>query len=67
MGFCTLIAECGSCHKTFTCNPKKVPSFNNVPFCKPCVDAANPARIANGLEPVKYSSDAYDCCDEYEL
>ena len=67
MGYCTLIATCGSCKRPFTCNPTKVPSLNNTPFCRDCVEAANPKRIANGLPPITYSKDAYDYCDENEL
>lgn len=67
MGYVWLMAACGSCKRPFMANPNLVPSLNNVPFCQICVDAANPERIANGLEPITYHPDAYKEMDETEL
>jgi hypothetical protein len=51
----------------FSFNPVRVPSFNNVPYCRECVEAANPTRVKNGLPPIRYASDAYSPVDENEL
>ncbi len=66
MGYAILIAVC-RCGRTFGCNPMSVPSINNEPFCKECVDAANPIRVQNGLEPIRYADDAYMPVDEREM
>lgn len=56
-------ARCGQCTQPFTFNPHLVPSLNGVPFCKTCVERANPKRIANGLKPIPISG-AYDVVSE---
>ena len=66
-GYAMLYAPCGACGKMFTSNPTKVPSLNNIPFCKECVDAINPLREKKGLEKIKYADDAYEGCPEEEL
>jgi len=63
--FCNGI--CGSCGKVFTFHPNLVPSKNNIPFCKECVDAANPIRKKNGLSEIKYDPKAYEAVDENEI
>lgn len=68
MGYMTLIARCFTCKQMFSCNPHLVPSVPAVltgtgqkePVCRACVDAANPKRVANGLEPITISPGAYD-------
>lgn len=52
MSFMSAMAECGHCGRIFNFNPALVPSFNDIPFCRACVEAANPIRIENGLEPI---------------
>jgi len=37
------------------------------PFCKRCVEEANPKRIANGLEAVEILDGAYEPMKEEEL
>ena len=66
MGYYFLVANCGSCKRRFTCNPHLVPSLNNIPFCKDCIDRANPQRIKNGLQPITYHPDAYGYATEGE-
>lgn len=66
-GFVFATAACGACKQIFTFNPRKVPSLNNVPFCRECVEAANPIRKANGLPEIPILSDAYGACREEEL
>lgn len=56
--------NCGQCGKLFTFNPHLVPSLNNVPFCKTCIDRANPVRIAKGLQPITILPGAYDVVAE---
>ncbi len=67
MGYAFMIAPCGECHKQFVFNPLRVPSLNNVPFCKDCIDGLNARRKKKGLEPFPYADDAYTCCNENEL
>lgn len=64
MGFYFLVSACGNCKRPFTCNPNLVPSLNNTPYCKTCVDAANPERVKNGLQPITYHPDAYGYAEE---
>jgi hypothetical protein len=59
MGYMMAVGNCGICGKTFSFNPYKVPSSNNIPFCKECIDNANPIRVEKGLPEIKYSADAY--------
>ena len=66
-GYVFMTAICGSCKRPFSFNPLKVPSLNNVPFCKHCVDAANSIRKEKGLPPIVYADDAYEPMLESEL
>ena len=67
-GYALCVGTCGSCHGIFSFNPNKVPSLNDIPFCKPCVDSANAGpRAAKGLPPIAYAKDAYEACPEEEL
>jgi len=71
MGFVIATAACIGCNKFFTFNPHKVPSVRiqgrREPVCRACIEAANPERIKNGLDPVKILPGAYESFDEYEL
>jgi len=68
MGYVFMTALCGQCKRPFMFNPHKVPSLNNIPFCKNCVDAANAGpRQQNGLPPIVYTDDAYQALPEEEL
>lgn len=73
MGFAIAFAPCGACGTTFGFNPLKVPSCRPpsggpaLPICLPCITAANPQRVAKGLEPIVPHPDAYEACDESEL
>ena len=73
MGYAMAVGSCIGCGRTFSFNPVKVPSItlsidgNREPICQDCVNLVNPKRIANGLEPIVPSPDAYDACDEGEL
>ena len=66
MGYMMVMARCGQCGEIFSFNPASVPSLNNIPYCKACIDAANPVRIKNGLDPIVYAADAYEAIDENE-
>lgn len=66
-GYCFVLGCCGQCGQPFSFHPRFVPSLNNVPFCKSCVDRANPMRMANGLPPIKYDERAYEPFPESEL
>lgn len=58
------IGNCVGCHQPFSFNPEKVPSTSAVtgtrePICQHCVQAVNPIRIKNGLEPIVPLPGAY--------
>jgi hypothetical protein len=75
MGYALCTSECLFCRRVFSYNPMRVPSLpanvsptgTREPICRECVEAANPRRIANGLEPIVPHPDAYEPCDESEL
>jgi len=71
MGYVFAWGICHRCGGTFAFNPMRVPSARvngvRVPFCRQCVEWANPIRIKNGLEPIVPAPDAYDACPEEEL
>ena len=47
-----------------TYNASRVPSMRiagvREPFCRTCIEAANPQRIANGLDPIVIHAEAYE-------
>ena len=71
MGYALCQGACWSCGKFMSFNPMRVPSIrvkgHREPVCLDCVNAANPIRIRNGLEPIVPYPDAYEPCDESEL
>lgn len=71
MAFALVFSPCVSCGRTFGYNPNFVPSVkvNGVrePACQSCIEASNPIRIANGLDPWVIQPGAYDAVDENEL
>jgi len=71
MGFALAHGLCIGCRQPFSFNPMRVPSIrvngSREPVCLPCIEEANPRRIANGLEPIVPLPDAYEPCDESEL
>ena len=71
MGYVFALSPCYGCGRLFTHSPLRVPSVlvsgTRVPICQRCVEAANPQRIARGLEPIVVLPGAYDACDEAEL
>jgi hypothetical protein len=71
MGFVLCTAACAGCGRFFPFNPNKVPSIIvdgvKEPVCKPCIDAANPKRVAAGLQPFVIQPDAYEPLPEEEL
>lgn len=64
MSYMQAMSACVGCGRLFSYNPELVPSIriNGVrePICQACVDAANPRRIANKLEPIRVAPGAYD-------
>jgi hypothetical protein len=71
MGYVIALSPCYGCGQLFTYNPVRVPSVivrgSREPICERCLEAANPQRIARGLEPMVLFPGAYDACDEGEL
>jgi hypothetical protein len=66
-GYVSCTSACGQCGRLFSYHPHLVPSLNGVPFCLDCVEAANPTRIKNRLEPIVPATGAYEACPEEEL
>jgi hypothetical protein len=69
--FAMAYAPCIGCKRPFNFNPVRVPSIRHngkrEPICQNCVDAVNPKRIKNGLQPIVPHPEAYTACDESEL
>lgn len=68
MSFVSCVGTCYVCGRMVSFHPNKVPSFKGEPICKACVDnKINPKRIAKGVPPITYDSDAYLGADESEI
>lgn len=73
MGYAFAISHCFGCGGLFSYNPVRVPSIrdpatgNREPICQQCLERVNPIRIANGLQPIIPSPDAYEPVDESDL
>jgi len=67
-GVVQALSECYCCGRMFFYNPHRVPSIPvhgvREPICRSCVDAVNPRRVANGLEPIVPLPGAYEPMDE---
>jgi hypothetical protein len=63
MGYLFAMGVCVGCRNLFSFNPDLVPSIvvngEREPVCLTCVRRVNPARIANGLEPIRPLPGAY--------
>jgi len=66
-GMVLLASACLACEKMFISNPNHVPSLNNQPICRECVEQANEKRAEMGLEPHPIHPDAYEALPEEEL
>jgi hypothetical protein len=69
MGYVSLMADCGQCGRPFMSNPEYVPSLRladgqQLVFCRDCIDAANPERVARGLPAIVVHSLAYEPQEE---
>ena len=67
MGYAFVIGHCGACRKVFTFNPLYVPSLNNIPFCRECIEAANVLRKEKGMESISIHPEAYEPINEEQL
>lgn len=71
MGFVMVHGPCFSCNRVFAYNPHYVPSLTvrgeRVPFCRHCIDVANPLRESRGLPPIVPHPQAYEPLPESEL
>jgi hypothetical protein len=72
MGVFQAYSPCFCCGRCFHYHPLRVPSIRDPetglrePICLPCVEAVNPQRIANGLDPIVPLPGAYDPADDSE-
>ena len=64
MAYMMIMGPCYCCKALMSYNPNTVPSLPvdgvRQAICRACIEQANPKRIANGLEPVVISPDAYE-------
>lgn len=64
MAFMLAHGYCYQCKRLFGFNPDLVPSLTvsgvKEPFCRTCIDAANPIRVRNGLAPIVPLPGAYE-------
>lgn len=59
------LGACWSCGQLFSFAPELVPSIRDEqgerqPVCRTCIEAANPRRIAGGLDPIVPLPGAYE-------
>jgi len=71
MALVYVTGPCAGCRRVFAFNPFRVPSVPTVhgtrePICVECVALVNPARIANGLDPIVPHPRAYEPVDDCE-
>ncbi len=64
MGYYFLTAPCYVCGRLFTSNPNSVPSFENQPICRPCIERVNEERRKNRLPEWPILPDAYGVAEE---
>jgi hypothetical protein len=67
MGYATLVAPCFVCGKLFSGNPRRVPSYQNQPICRDCIEKVNKRRAETGQPLWPVPPDAYEAVDEAEL
>jgi hypothetical protein len=71
MAYVLMHGTCYGCKQLFSFHPNLVPSLTiggtREPFCRSCIERANPTRVANGLAPIVPLPGAYEPCDESEI
>jgi hypothetical protein len=64
MAYVMCMGNCITCGMIFIFNPHRVPSIRinglREPVCLACVTAANPIRVADGLDPIVPHPEAYN-------
>jgi hypothetical protein len=65
MGYMFATGPCHACKRMINFSPSFVPSIRDErgvkqPVCRACIEAANPKRIENGLEPITIHPQAYE-------
>jgi hypothetical protein len=63
MSYMSLVAPCFGCGRLFTSNPDSVPSYQNEPICRDCMEVVNRRRAENGLPLWPILPDAYDAVE----
>lgn len=63
-GYMFATGFCAGCRQLFTFNPELVPSLTingrREPFCRACIEAANPRRVEKGLPEIVPLPGAYE-------
>lgn len=54
------LGPCVICGTLFSFNPDRVPSYQGMPICRTCVEAANVERVALGQTPIVIFPDSYE-------
>ncbi len=70
-GYVYVMGACFSCKKLMSFHPNHVPSMRiegtREPFCRDCIERANPERIKNGLDAITIHPKAYEAAPENEV
>lgn len=62
--YVSLMAACFGCGRLFASNPRTVPSYENQPICRTCIERVNANRAASGRPLWPVADDAYEADDE---
>lgn len=67
MSYASLYAPCFVCKRPFFSNPQRVPSYDNQPICRACIERVNEARRARGLPEWPVYPDSYEPIEAEQL
>ncbi len=59
-GYMTGLAPCFCCHRLFTFNVERVPSYQGEPICESCIERVNAKRREAGRPEWPVFPDSYD-------
>jgi hypothetical protein len=64
VGYLYLFAPCVLCRKLFASNPDRVPSYENQPICRDCIERVNEIRRKEGHPEWPIFHDSYEPLEE---